>query len=95
MTEYDTIEEARDAEKPWQDGDLMRELYHDKKMSQDEIAEHLDGKITQAGVGYCLTALGIEKRTRSEAAKVKWKKFRDPTYLRQLADELEDAREDQ
>lgn len=32
---YTTIEEARDAEKPWQDEDLMRELYHDKLMSQD------------------------------------------------------------
>lgn len=95
MTEYETIDEARNAEKPWRDKELMETLYHEKEMSQDEIAEHFDGKITQAGVGYCLTALGIEKRTRSEAAKVKWEKFGGPTYLRQLADELEDTREDQ
>lgn len=89
MTEYETIDEARDGEKPWRDEDLMRELYHDKLMSQDEIAAHFDGKITQAGVGYCLDQLGIEKRDRSEAAKAKWAKLKDPEYLRRLADEIE------
>lgn len=93
MTEYDTIEEGRNAEKQWRDKDLMETLYHEKGMSQDEIADHFDNKITQAGVGYCLDQLGIEKCDRSEAAKLRWQKLRDPEHLRRLADEIEAALE--
>ena len=58
--------------KPWRDEELMRELYHEKRMSQQEIADRFDNEITQAGVGYCLDELGIEKRSRSEAARIRW-----------------------
>ena len=59
-------------EKPWQDEDTLRELYHEKRMSQQEISDHFDNDITQAGIGYWLDKLGIEKRTRSESAKIRW-----------------------
>ena len=58
-------------DKPWRDEELMRELYHGKRMSQQDIADYFDNEITQAGVGYCLDELGIEKRSRSESAKVR------------------------
>ena len=63
------------ADKPWRDEELMRELYHGKRMTQREIAEHFDNDITPGGIGYCLGELGIEKRSRSESAKVRWQKF--------------------
>lgn len=61
-------------EKPWRDKELMRELYHDKRMSQREISDYFDNEITPGGVGYCLDELGIEKRSRSEAAHIRWLK---------------------
>lgn len=61
-------------DKPWRDEELMRKLYHEKQMSQQEIADHFDHEITQGGVGYCLDELGIEKRSRSEAACLRWRK---------------------
>ena len=61
-------------DKPWRDEELMRELYHGKRMSQQEIADYFDNEITQAGVGYCLDELGIEKRSRSESTKDRWHK---------------------
>lgn len=50
----------------------MRELYHEKRMSQQDIADHFDNEITQAGIGCCLNDLGIEKRSRSESARIRW-----------------------
>lgn len=61
-------------DKPWRDEALMRELYHERKMSQQEIADHFDNEITQGGVGYVLGELGIEKRSRSESAQARWHK---------------------
>lgn len=61
-------------EKPWRDEELMRELYHDRRMSQREISDHFDNEITPGGVGYCLDELDIEKRTRAEAAEARWSK---------------------
>lgn len=94
MTEYETIDEARNAEKPWRDEELMRELYHDRRMSQQDIAEHFDNRITQAGVGYCLDQLGIEKRDRSEAAKLRCQKnTMTQEKIEQLHSFVEDTRE--
>ena len=61
-------------DKPWRDEELMRELYHGKRMTQREIADHFDNEITQAGIGYCLDELGIEKRSRAESAKIRHQK---------------------
>lgn len=58
--------------KPWRDEELLRELYHEKRMSQREISDHFNGDITPGGIGYVLDDLGIEKRSRSEAAVVRW-----------------------
>ena len=60
--------------KPWRDKELLRELYHGKRMSQQEIADHFDNKITGQGVKYWLEKHGIEKRSRAEAAKIRWLK---------------------
>ena len=60
--------------KPWRDEELLRELYHGKRMSQKDIADYFDNEITQAGIGYYLDELGIEKRTRSESARIRWLK---------------------
>lgn len=73
-SKYNTIEEAMNAEKPWRDKELMEELYLDRLMSQQEIATNFDNNITQAGVGYWLDKHNIEKRSRSEAARVRWLK---------------------
>lgn len=61
-------------DKPWRDEELMRKLYHEKRMSQREIADHFDNEITPGGIGYCLDELGIEKRSRAEAARIRWLK---------------------
>ena len=71
--------------KPWRDEELMRKLYHEKRMSQQEIADYFDNEITQGGVGYCLDELGIEKRSRAESAKIRHQKelikpYTDPTH---------------
>ena len=94
MSEYETIEEARSAERPWLDESFLRELYVEKRLSSIEIAQYI-GNITDAGVRYWLEKHGIERRSRSEAAMSKWAKLRDPDHLRRLADEIEDAIESQ
>ena len=71
--------------KPWRDEELMRELYHEKRMSQQDIADYFGNEITQGGVGYCLDDLGIEKRSRAESAKIRHQKefikpYTDPTH---------------
>ena len=93
MAEYDTIDEARSAERPWLDESFLRELYVEARMSSIEIAQFC-GNITDAGVRYWLDKHGIERRSRSEAATEKWAKLRDPEHLRRLADEIEAALED-
>lgn len=93
MTEYDTIEEARSAEKPWLDESFLRELYVEQRLSSIEVAQYF-GNISDAGVRYWLDEHGIERRSRSEAATVKWAKLRDPEHLRRLADEIEAAIEE-
>lgn len=90
MTEYETIDEARRAEKPWLDESLLRELYVEQRLSSIEVAQYF-GNITDAGVRYWLDEHCIERRSRSEAATEKWAKLRDPDHLRRLADEIEDA----
>ena len=88
MVEYETIEEARRAEKPWLDESFLRELYVEKRLSSLEIAQYI-GNITDAGVRYWLDRHGIEIRGRPEAAAARWEKLRDPDHLRRLADEIE------
>ena len=87
-TEYATIQEALDAERPWIDPDFLRELYVEKRLSSVEIAQ-LVGNITDAGVRYWLDKHDIERRDRSEAARERWAKLRDPDHLRRLAGEIE------
>ena len=93
MTEYETIEEARSAERPWLDEPFLHELYEEKRMSSIEIAQYC-GNITDAGIRYWLDRHGIEIRGRPEAASARWEKLRSPEHLRQLADEIEHALED-
>lgn len=59
--------------KPWQDEETLRRLYHDDQMSMQEIADHFDNEITGQGIKYWLEKLGIEKRSRSESAKIRWR----------------------
>ena len=88
MTEYETIEEARSAERPWLDESFLKELYVERRLSSLEIAQYI-GNITDAGVRYWLDRHGIEIRGRPEAAAARWEKLRDPEHLRRLADEIE------
>ena len=92
-SEYETIDEARSAERPWLDESFLRELHEEKRLSSLEIAQYI-GNITDAGVRYWLDRHGIEIRGRPEAAAARWEKLRDPDHLRRLADEIEDALED-
>ena len=62
-------------DKPWQDRETLRELYVDKRMSQQDIADHFDNGITDQGVKYWLEKHGIDKRSRSESAKARWHKY--------------------
>lgn len=68
-------------DKPWRDEELMRKLYHEKRMSQREISDHFDNEVTPGGIGYCLDELGIEKRSRGEAAKIRWLKHPPNIHL--------------
>lgn len=60
-------------EKPWQDRKTLRKLYRDKRMSPLEIAE-MYGNITAAGIRYWIDKHDIEKRSMSEAARLRWLK---------------------
>lgn len=50
---------------PWHDANLLRELYHDKEMSDQEIANELD--CGRATVSKWMRKHDIERRDRSEA----------------------------
>lgn len=63
-----------DKEKPWQDKETLRQLYEDELMSQQDIADHFDNELTGHGIKYWLEKHGIEKRSRAEAAKLRWLK---------------------
>lgn len=60
-------------EKPWQDEETLRELYHERGMSMQEIADHFGG-LTWGGIKYWMDKLDIERRNRSDAAKKRWLK---------------------
>lgn len=73
-----------EAEKPWQDEETLRELYHERRMSMHDIADHF-GDLTWGGVKYWMEKHGIERRSRSESAKIRRQKelikpYTDPTH---------------
>lgn len=57
-------------DKPWQDEELMRYLYHDEGLSGAEIAMVLD--CSTGGAAEWIDKHDFEKRTQSEAAQNKW-----------------------
>lgn len=61
-------------DKPWQDKDTLERLYHEKKMSQIEIADHLGCHKTTLQKWFYHH--GIESRSRGEASK--FKSMKDP-----------------
>lgn len=58
-------------EKPWQDEDVLRELYYDEQMSMQEIADHF-GDLTWGGIKYWMEKHDLDRRSRSESAHLRW-----------------------
>lgn len=61
---------GHDLEKPWKDGDLLRQLYVEEKMSMNQISKGWDCSATT--VRDWIDKHDIPKRSRSEAQKVAW-----------------------
>ena len=61
-------------EKPWQNEEVLREMYHEQRMSMQEIADHF-GDLTFGGIKYWMDKHGIERRSRSESTKLRWEKY--------------------
>lgn len=58
-------ENEREDNKPWKDGELLRELYLDDRMSMNQIRKRWDCSINT--VSTWLDKYGIEKRSRSQS----------------------------
>lgn len=59
-----------DDEKPWEEEERLRELYHEKRMSTWEIADELD--CSQKTVMRAMDELGVETREYSESNRLKF-----------------------
>jgi len=64
---------------PWKDPEVLRRLYHDKGLTQREIADEFG--CTQPNISHWLRRLGIETRTTSETEGIT-KEHRDDGRVR-------------